>query len=56
MLIKNHEYITKGFNLVVSTIAPYIARELGFIYQDRWWQKGVWDKLYNEQKRDLPYG
>ena len=50
----NHEHISKGFRILLESLAPYIARELGNEYGDNWWTKGVLGILYDDQKRDLP--
>ena len=50
----NHELITQGFNLLLESLAPYVMRELIAAYGDDFWQIGVLDRLYDDQKRDLP--
>lgn len=52
--MSNHEIVTKGFESLVRALAPYIARELQIEYKEDWWQKGVWNVLHDDQKRDLP--
>lgn len=55
--MNNHETVTKGFDILNGVLAPYIARELQRVYGTGWWNIGVYDKLYDEQKRGLPsYG
>lgn len=55
--MNNHETVTKGFDILNGVLAPYIARELQRVYGAEWWNIGVYDKLYDEQKRGLPsYG
>ena len=50
----NQVMITKGFNSLLSAMAPYIARELERAYGDDWWGKAVYGKLYEDQRRNLP--
>ena len=50
----NHEIISKGFRLLLSGLAPYITKELKAEYGQDWWQEGVLNELYEDQKRDLP--
>lgn len=51
---QNHTLITKGFRSLLQALAPYIAHELRYAYGTNWWDVGVYSKLYDEQKRDLP--
>ena len=50
----NHTLVSRGFRILLGTLAPYIARELGNSMGTDWWQKAVIDILYEDQKRDLP--
>lgn len=50
----NHTHISQGFRILLSAFAPYIARELDNEFGQDWWMDAVIDKLYDEQKRDLP--
>lgn len=50
----NHALVSQGFRVLLSALAPYIARELGQEYGESWWDTAVIDKLYDDQKRDLP--
>lgn len=52
----NHTFITQGFQILRQAMASYIARELRAAYGSTWWQTAVYDKLYDEQKRNLPSG
>ena len=52
----NHTLVSRGFRILLGTLAPYIARELGNSIGTDWWQKAVIDILYEDQKRDLPIG
>ena len=53
-MAENHLKITKGFRILLEGLAPYIARELQIEFGDDWWKEAVIDKLYEDQKRDLP--
>ncbi|NLC27030.1 MAG: hypothetical protein GX777_10545 [Fastidiosipila sp.] len=50
----NHVQVSKGFRILLSSLAPYMAREFKNEYGDNWWEIAVIDILYDEQKRDLP--
>jgi len=51
----NHVLVSKGFRILLGGFAPYIARELGNEFGGkRWWEEGVLNVLYADQKRDLP--
>lgn len=50
----NHTLISKGFRSLLSALAPYIARELQIEFGENWWNIAVMEKLYDDQKRDLP--
>lgn len=50
----NHDLLTKGFDRLLKTLAPFVIRELIQTYGADFWQLGVMDRLYDEQKRDLP--
>lgn len=51
--MSNYDLVTKGFRTLVQVLAPFIARELKVAFKDSWWQDGVWDALYDEQRRGL---
>lgn len=53
-MAENHVLVSQGFRTLLGALAPYIARELGNEYGDDWWNIAIIDKLYDEQKRDLP--
>jgi predicted AAA+ superfamily ATPase len=53
-MAENHILVSQGFRALLGAFAPYIARELQIEYGDRWWRSAVLDKLYDDQKRDLP--
>jgi predicted AAA+ superfamily ATPase len=50
----NHTLVTKAFQALRQALAPYIVHELSYTLGAKWWQTGVLDRLYEEQKRDLP--
>ncbi|MDR1921319.1 MAG: DUF499 domain-containing protein [Candidatus Adiutrix sp.] len=50
----NHTLITKAFQSLLQALAPYVVRELKSARGARWWQTGVLDCLYEDQKKDLP--
>jgi hypothetical protein len=50
----NHVHVSKGFRILLKSLAPYIARELGNEFGKEWWKIAVLDTLYDDQKRDLP--
>lgn len=53
--MENYLRVTKGFDILLNALAPYIARELIREYgEDRWWQEGVLRDMYEDQRRDLP--
>ncbi|MCL5982191.1 MAG: DUF499 domain-containing protein [Firmicutes bacterium] len=50
----NHAQVAQSFRVLLGAFAPYIARELGNEFGSDWWGIAVINKLYEEQKRDLP--
>lgn len=53
--MQNSETITKGFDILLHSLAPYLAQQMiAFYGEDNWWQDGVLGTLYDDQKRDLP--
>ncbi len=50
----NHDLVTKGFNRLLEALIPFIVHELVQTYGTDFWQAGVMDKLYDDQKRGLP--
>ena len=50
----NHDLLTKGFDRLLEVLAPYVIGELIRTYKEDFWQKGVMERLYDDQKRDLP--
>ena len=52
----NHQRVTEGLQAITGVLAPYVARELRTKHADEWWPRGVFDVLYESQRRDLPAG
>lgn len=53
--MKNHEIITKSFDILLNVLAPFVAQELGEEYGSNvWWREGVMKALYDDQKFGLP--
>lgn len=50
----NHVLVSQGFRILLESMSPYIARELGNEFGDDWWSNAVINVLYDEQKRNLP--
>ena len=50
----NHQRVTEGLQALTGVLAPYVARELRTKHADEWWPRGVFDVLYESQRRDLP--
>ena len=52
----NHRRVTEGLHVLTGVLAPYVAWELRAKLADEWWPRGVFDVLYESQRRDLPAG
>ena len=50
----NHVQVSQGFRILLGAFAPYVTRELENEFGSNWWSDGVFDLLYDDQKRDLP--
>lgn len=50
----NHTLITNGFDILLKALVPFEVQELVKAYGQDWWQLGVYGKLYEDQRRDLP--
>lgn len=50
----NHVVVTQGFRSLLGALAPYIALDLSREFGGDWWNNAVLDRLYDDQKRDLP--
>ena len=53
-MVEHHIHVSQGFRILLKALAPYLARELQSAFGDDWWNEAVIDKLYEDQKRDLP--
>ncbi len=54
MTTTNYQRVTEGLQTLTAVLAPYVARELRAKLADEWWPRGVFDVLYESQRRDLP--
>lgn len=52
--MENYLLVTKGFDSLLKSTVPYIARELIIEYGQDWWEIAVINKLFDDQKRNLP--
>lgn len=50
----NMQLLTAGFSELLKTLAPYIATELRHEYGAAWWSQGIYGKLYDDQRANLP--
>ena len=51
----NHTLITEGFDILLKALVPFEVQEFLKAYgPDDWWQRGVYDRLFEDQRRDLP--
>lgn len=50
----NHTLITEGFDILLKALVPFEVQELVKEYGQDWWQRGVYGKLFEDQRRDLP--
>lgn len=51
-MLENLEYVQKGFRILHSHMASYIAQEMNREYQDRWWQEALGS--LGDQGQNLP--
>lgn len=56
MTMENYLREARGFDILLKSLVPYEVRELVREYGQDWWQRGVLDDLYDDQRRDLPAG
>ena len=54
MTTTNYQRVTEGLQTLTAVLAPHVARELRAKLADEWWPLGVFDVLYESQRRDLP--
>jgi hypothetical protein len=50
----NHVLVSQGFRILLNILSSYVARELENGFGTDWWKIAVLEKLFDEQKRDLP--
>ena len=50
----NHEKVRQGERILLFALSDYVCKELKQTYGADWWEDGVLDILYDDQKRDLP--
>ena len=50
----NHEKVRQGERILLFALSDYVCKELKQTYGADWWEEGVLDILYDDQKRDLP--
>ena len=50
----NHEKVRQGERVLLGTLSAYVCKELKQTYGAHWWEDGVLDILYDDQKRGLP--
>ena len=55
-MAENHVIISQEFRAMRDMLAQYIGHELSQEFGDNWWQEGVMNILYDDQKRNLPEG
>ena len=50
----NHEKVRQGERILLFALSDYVCKELKQTYGAHWWEDGVLDILYDDQKRSLP--
>ena len=50
----NHEKVRQGERILLFVLSDYVCKELKQTYGAHWWEDGVLDILYDDQKRNLP--
>lgn len=51
----NHTLITEGFDILLKALVPFEVQEFLKAYgPNDWWRRGVYDRLFEDQRRDLP--
>ena len=50
----NHEKVRQGERILLFALSDYVCKELKQTYGAHWWEDGVQDILYDDQKRNLP--
>ena len=51
---RNHEKVRQGERILLFALSDYVCKELKQTYGADWWEEGVLDILYEDQKRSLP--
>ncbi|NLD52855.1 MAG: ATP-binding protein, partial [Clostridiales bacterium] len=55
--MNNHIKVSEAFRILLFDLSDYVGRELSLEYGKDWWEKGVLNALYPDQRRNLPeYG
>lgn len=54
MADNNCVIVQQGFRYLLESLAPYLAGEFEATFNQNWWKEAVWEKLYEEQRRNLP--
>lgn len=52
--MENYLKVSKGFDILLNSLVPYVTQELVAAYGQGWWSEGVLADLSPEQRRDLP--
>lgn len=53
--MSNHDYLNKGFDLLLDPLADYVCIRLKDVYGvSDWWRTGVYDRLFENQRMNLP--
>ena len=51
----NHTLVTEGFDTLLEALVPFEVQEFVKAYgPNDGWQRGVYDRLFEDQRRDLP--
>lgn len=51
----NYDYLNKGFDLLLDPLTDYVCTRLKDVYGiNDWWREGVWNRLYDNQRMNLP--
>ena len=52
----NYQRVSEALRLLTLVLGPFVARGRRNHFSDRWWQTGVLDRLYENQRQRLPAG
>ena len=50
----NNTLINNGFDILLKALVPFEVQEFVKAYGQDWWQLGVYGKLFEDQRRDMP--